>query len=1249
MSPFFSFFRNKRVLATAGAILLFLLVAAIARHFGLSGAWIFASGALLVMGYTVYWLIQRHRAETSDKQLSAMLEQQGESATKQASNADKDEVQKLRSRLHDAIKTIRSSKLGEVSGRAALYELPWYMVIGNPAAGKSSAVKNSGLKFPFSDQTGPAVQGIGGTRNCDWFFTTEGILLDTAGRYAIHEEDRKEWMGFLQLLRKHRPKAPINGIIIGVSIADLTQNKPEYAIQLAKSLRQRVQELTENLEIFAPVYILFTKMDLLSGFVDFFEDTDEGERDRVWGATLALETTQKTDAVARFDEQFDTLYEGLKELSVTRMSLNRKQSLTPGLMTFPIEFYSIRPALRTFIATLFEDNPFQFKPIFRGFYFTSALQEGVASSPLSARMAKRFALQSRQEIPPATIKASHGLFLRDLFSKVIFADKHLVRQYASRRKRQTRYATFLISIAALGLGLGLWTWSYMGNQQLISNTQADLDKVVKLQQNRQDLASRLEALEILQDRIEQLRRYREDPPLALRFGLYQGDELESRMRQEYFHGVQQLLLTPVASNLESFLTEVNARAGELQAMNQPMTTSATAETGATAQTTAAATTYKDASPTNVEDAYNALKAYLMMANRDRLDPGHLNDQMTRFWRTWLENNRGDMPREQMIRVGEKILTYVLSQTSAPDFPLIENKLALVDTTRENLRRVVKGMPARERVYAEIKLRASSRFPSITVANIVGEENKDVVSGSYVISGTFTRDAWEKYIDKAIKDSATSATSNNDWVLKTASHDDLTLEGSPEQIQKTLTAMYKAEYIREWQKFIQAVNVQDFATFEDAVTRINRLGDPSMSPLYKIVDVMHTQTSWDNPSPGASLGKSTQGFVQWFKVNILRKTPPAVTATTPAQSIDTGIETGPIGREFAVVAHLMTPRPENGGSSLMKTYLASLSKLRSRFNQLKTAGDYGPGSIQLMKQTLDNSGSELSEALRFVDEQMLNGMTDKARATMRPMLVRPLMQAFTVLLKPAEQELNKSWAAEIYAPFAQTLAGKYPFSARSNIEASAQEIATYFGAEGGIAKFVDKTIGPLVVRRGEVLTPKTWADMGITLSPEFVSGFARYIAPVAGGGGGGSNGAAAAGPAQTSFQIMPTPTSGLLEYTIEIDGQVMRYRNGAQTWNSYVWPNPSAQPGVKISAVNFAGNTVELLNVPGNFGLERMISSASRKKLGDGHFELSWTKDEASVVVEFRLISSPQSSAGAEPTNQGLRGLTLPVAVAGTGE
>lgn len=123
----------------------------------------------------------------------------------------------MRQRMLEAINTIKTSKLGQKSGTAALYELPWYMVIGNPAAGKSTAIANSGLQFPFADTAGKIVQGVGGTRNCDWFFTTDGILLDTAGRYAVYDDDRKEWFSFLGLLKQYRKQAPINGIIIAVT------------------------------------------------------------------------------------------------------------------------------------------------------------------------------------------------------------------------------------------------------------------------------------------------------------------------------------------------------------------------------------------------------------------------------------------------------------------------------------------------------------------------------------------------------------------------------------------------------------------------------------------------------------------------------------------------------------------------------------------------------------------------------------------------------------------------------------------------------------------------------------------------------------------------------------------------------------------------------------------------------------------------------------------------------------------------
>ena len=41
-----------------------------------------------------------------------------------------------------------------------------------------------------------------------------------------------------------------------------------------------------------------------------------------------------------------------------------------------------------------------------------------------------------------------------------------------------------------------------------------------------------------------------------------------------------------------------------------------------------------------------------------------------------------------------------------------------------------------------------------------------------------------------------------------------------------------------------------------------------------------------------------------------------------------------------------------------------------------------------------------------------------------------------------------------------------------------EIGLVFGPDGAVAKFVGATMGPLVVRRGDVLSSRTWADIGV---------------------------------------------------------------------------------------------------------------------------------------------------------------------------
>ncbi|MEC9310319.1 MAG: type VI secretion protein IcmF/TssM N-terminal domain-containing protein, partial [Pseudomonadota bacterium] len=178
-----------------------------------------------------------------------------------------EEIGELRGKFKQAMAELRKSK----NGRRHLRDLPWYVMIGPPGAGKTTAIVNSGLQFPLADKMGKAaIGGVGGTRNCDWWFTNEAVLIDTAGRYTTQESDadadNAAWLGFLGLLKKYRKRQPINGAIIAISLSDLSLQDEITQKSHAQAVRRRLSELREKLGVRFPVYVLFTKADLIAGF-----------------------------------------------------------------------------------------------------------------------------------------------------------------------------------------------------------------------------------------------------------------------------------------------------------------------------------------------------------------------------------------------------------------------------------------------------------------------------------------------------------------------------------------------------------------------------------------------------------------------------------------------------------------------------------------------------------------------------------------------------------------------------------------------------------------------------------------------------------------------------------------------------------------------------------------------------------------------------------------------------------------------
>ena len=65
-------------------------------------------------------------------------------------------------------------------------DLAWYQFYLAEYDGRFAVA----LDFPLAEHFGQqSLSGIGGTRNCDWWFTDEAVFLDTAGRYLTQDSD----------------------------------------------------------------------------------------------------------------------------------------------------------------------------------------------------------------------------------------------------------------------------------------------------------------------------------------------------------------------------------------------------------------------------------------------------------------------------------------------------------------------------------------------------------------------------------------------------------------------------------------------------------------------------------------------------------------------------------------------------------------------------------------------------------------------------------------------------------------------------------------------------------------------------------------------------------------------------------------------------------------------------------------------------------------------------------------------------
>ncbi|MEQ8782026.1 MAG: type VI secretion system membrane subunit TssM [Roseibium album] len=479
--------------------------------------------------------------------------------------ASEEDLQILSERMKDALKTLKTAS---GNTRTYLYDLPWYLMIGPPGAGKTTALMHSGLKFANSRGKGEAqkLEGLGGTRFCDWWFAENAVLIDTAGRYTTQdsdeEHDREAWLGFLNILRKARPRQPVNGVMVSISLEDLMTLSDAELKEHTDAIRARLIELYKTLKIDFPVYVIFTKADTVAGFMEFFGSYPESRRNLVWGATFQTREKNK-NMVAETPAEFDLLIERLNEELADRLQEEPDPRARLMLYGFPTQVAALRDRITGFLNAIFEPSRYYPNAVLRGFYFTSGTQTGTAIDRVIGSMSQAFGTSYQAA---ALSGQGKSYFLRDLLNQVIIGEAGWVthNRRVVRMATAARIAAYtVIVLATLGLG-SLWTISYLNNRALIDETakavaavRAEGEGVLEQRIVRDDslrdsayILSLLRSLPVGYDT-------RNDPtPFMEKFGLSQRERLQAAGITSYRSGLERLLRPRLLLRIEKQMTDV---------------------------------------------------------------------------------------------------------------------------------------------------------------------------------------------------------------------------------------------------------------------------------------------------------------------------------------------------------------------------------------------------------------------------------------------------------------------------------------------------------------------------------------------------------------------------------------------------------------------------------------------------------------------------------------------------------------------
>ncbi len=1159
MPAILRFLRSRWVLSLLGVVLLGVLVWLFGPFLPALEGWI-ARGVVILALLLVWagvnaWL--DHRRRRADTALM-----KGVAAPDPALAATAEETAAMREKLAGAMALLKRAS----GQRGYLYEQPWYIIIGPPGAGKTTALLNAGLKFPLAAELGQSpVPGVGGTRMCDWWFTDQAVLIDTAGRYTTQDSDaavdKAGWTAFLALLKRTRARQPLNGLLVAISLADIAAAPASERTAHARAIRRRVKEVYDQLGTRVPVYAMFTKADLLAGFIEFFDDLDRERRAQVWGTTFPLGGPVSASGV--FQPEFALLVERLNARLLERLQAERSPERRALIAGFPVQVASLQAPLGEFLGEAFDGSRLDPGPLLRGVYFTSGTQEGTPIDRLTGTLSRLFGVD-QQRAPSLRPEQGRSYFLGRLLSDVIFGEAMLVARnpVAVRRAAAMRVGAVALAGLVLLLGAGALWQTRQVNQDAVARADAATASYAR-NASAQTLDPVADAdfarVAPLLDQARALPFGAGAPAPTRQWfpGLSQIGKLRAGAGEAYRHALDDILLPRMVRRLEQQVR---------------------------------------ASFENPALLYDATRVYLMLGT-----DGPMDRASVRAWMHYDWANTYPGPAAQPLRDSLDAHLAALLDNPLPKVPLDGG---LVDEAR----RIIARVPLAQRVYATIRRSpAAQALPAWNPASAAGAAGARLFlrkSGKPItdpIPGFFTLVGFHDVLLPMLP-AATAAVASESWVLGRQSQID---PASPQvaSLEQDVVALYAADYERQWDALLADLEVAPMQTPEQAVQDLYLLSSPRSPMKDLLMGIARQLTLSKPPAPPAGAPQAVQAAAK-------AATAVGQAASGAAARVEAllgqggGTQAAPPGS--AVDEHYAALRTFAGDGTApapIDAVLKLLGDLQQQLAQVATAAP-GGGAPPVTGGN-DPAGLLRAEASR--DPQPVARWLDQLSGG-----------ANTIRGSGAHEQA----AAAFNGPGGpgslchKAVDNRYPFFPGSAQDIPLADFARLFAPGGLLDAYFNTQLRPFVDTTGAQWKAQAVQGVAPPVSAAALAQFQRAAAI--------RNSFFAAGGTQPSVQFEITPASldnAVLQVTLQLGDRSISYAHGPPRPTEITWPGPAGMSVARLVFDPAPANGSGVVQATGPWAVFRLFDRGSLRQEGSAdRYSLSFSVGGHEAAFDVRAAS-----------------------------